>query len=196
MELTVNQKAVDAPPEDGLTLDAVLNHLREAGRIPEDQLIVGISVDRQSLSASEMQARREEPLGPDAAVAVATEGVQGYGRRILADAAGMVDVLNEAVPRVAEALRTKGQKEANEELFFLLDAVQRLLVCLNQVQNTCELAQGPGGDRLAAVSGALTTMQAAQEQEDWPALADALEAELAPAVEGLVGLVQDMRSEF
>jgi len=199
MHVQVNDEPARIEGEDGLTLADLLDELRSSGGIAADEVVVGVEVDGQQWSADDLENRQQDVLPRDTRVAIATDSSRGYALRILSDAAGMIDGLREAAGSVAKALRDGSTEQANADLFRLLEAVQRLLVCLHQVQNVYELEHGlsSGDDSpLGRMSDALQQMQSCQQQQDWPALAGALTDDLVPALQSLDQLTEQMRSEL
>lgn len=199
MKVSVNEHVVQEGAGTDGDLGDLLNRLRADGDIPDDQVVVGLRVDERQFTADDLTELAETPLQQIGEVAVATDDVRGYASRILTDVVSMLRVLRRAVPRVAEALRDGDAEEANADLFRLLEALQNAFVCLHQVQNTCELAHGPtaSSEPLAGeISEAFDLIEAAQETEDWDALADALQDRLLPALGRLDEVVEMMRDEF
>ncbi|MFO7956020.1 MAG: hypothetical protein R6X33_02850 [Candidatus Brocadiia bacterium] len=199
MKVSVNERVVQEGAGTDGDLGDLLNRLRADGDIPDDQVVVGLRVDERQFSADDLTELAETPLRQIGEVAVATDDVQGYAARILADVVSMLRVLRQAVPRVAESLREGDAEEANADLFRLLAALQNAFVCLHQVQNTCDLAHGPteASEPLAdEISEALDIVEAAQKTEDWDTLADALQGRLLPTLNRLGEVVELMRNEF
>ncbi len=199
MNIRLNDQTLQVACEAPLTLGGLLDDLRARGAIAADEVVVDIRVDGLDWNAQDLEARKEDALPQGSDVVIATDDSRGYGRRILTDAAGMVDILQEAARTVAHALREETPEQANADLFMMLDAVQRLLVCLHQIQNTYGLKRGltAGPEPLLnGISEALQEMQACQESQDWPALAESVENRLAPALQGVGRVVQTMKDEL
>ncbi len=199
MQISLNEREVDVPCRDGATLDSLLDALRSEGQIAPDEVVVGIEVDSRRLNAEDLEERAAMPLSGAEGVVIATDGLRGYASRMLTDALGMVNVLREAAPRVADGLRESSEARANADLFTLLDALQQLLICLYQVQNTCTLQTGPANAadaRLQRVDEVLTVVQQRQEQRDWEGLAEQLDGALLGDLDDLASLIGDMRDEL
>jgi len=199
MRISINNRAVQEEPGADGDLGDLLNRLRADGNIPDDEVVVGLRVDERRFTGDDLAELADTPLQQIAEVAVATDDVRGYASRILTDMASMVRVLRQAVPRVALALRDGDAEEANADLFRLLQALQNAFACLNQLQNTCDLAHGPAeaSEPLAQdISDALDLVEAAQQTEDWDALAEALEEGMLPALGRLDEVMEMMRDEF
>lgn len=199
MRVSVNGQVLDEGLDDGATLGGLLDGLRASGKVPLDEVVVEVKVGQRNWTGAELVERREEVLGDTCEVAIGTDDLRGYSLRILTDVAGMVAVVQKAAGEVARGLREGPVKEANSDLFRLLDAVHQLLVCLYQVQNTCGLQRGladASEPLLGRVSEALQGMQGHQENEDWQGLAADLEDGLLPALVGIADLIREMKGEL
>ncbi len=195
MELTINERTVESTPEDGETLEALLDGLRRRGEIGRDQVVVGLCVDRRDWRAEDMDRLDQVRLEQVREVAIATDELAGYAGRILTDAAGMVEVLREGTHRLAAQFRSGDPEKANAGLFSLLTALQRLLACIYHVKNTCGAESPALEDPAALLDGllrGLDLIQLSQEGEDWAALAAQLETEMLPALDGIEGALRDL----
>ena len=198
MKLTLNDRPVAAGPEDGQTLESLLDGLRGRGEICSDEVVVELCVDRRPWQADDMDGLASTRLADLSEVAIATDDVRGYARRILADTRGMLDILEQAVPRVAEQFRSGPPEQANGALFNLLNALQQFLVCLYHVRNTCSLQSDPlgaSGELLDRVAACLDEVREGQERKDWPALGSLLDEGLLPAIQCFERVLQDMIHE-
>jgi len=199
MKLSVNEKPVSVSLADGTTLEDLLDSLRERGEIGADRVVVGLEVDLNPWAAEDMdnlQYTRLEDLGE---VAIATGDMRECARRILADAVGMVEVVRQAAGEVAQTFLDGAHQEANGDLFRLLDALQHLLGCLGAVQNTLGLSRGPldpSVGLMERLSGGLEAIQASQERQDWPALAEHIQSQLMPVLADLHAAVASMSGEL
>jgi len=200
MKLTVNDRAPSAMPNGANTLEDLLDALRSTGDIGDDQVVVGITVDRRSWSADDMDGLSTTTLTDVQEVAVSTTGMLGYAQRILTDARGMLDVLIEGSHRVADGLRRDSPDQANAHLFNLLNALQRFLGCLIHVQNACKLSSGllseSAQTTLTSMSDGLEAIQAGQDSQDWDAVACNLERRLVPALQCVGGVMDSMKGEL
>ncbi|MHC5033413.1 MAG: hypothetical protein ACYTFZ_00025 [Planctomycetota bacterium] len=195
MEVSVNDRAVSTSLEDGATIDALLDNLRERGEIRRDEVIVTLDVDNHAPSAADMDAVLRTRLCDVQHVCIETDDLQGYARRILTDARSMLSVLQDAAKHLADEFRGDEHEKSNADLFNLLTALQHFLACLYHVRNTCGLAQAPlepGGRLLADVSSSLELIQTSQEEQDWHGLAAHLELKLLPALGGFERVLQEM----
>ena len=195
-EVSINDRAVGTSDEDGDTLESLLDSLRGRGEIGSAEVMVALEVDSRSWAADELDRLGDVALADVRQVAIATDDMRGYGRRILTDAAGMLAVLQEAATKLAHNFRHGDPKEANADLFNLLDAFQRFFGCVYHVKNTCAVQNrdldSPEG-LLGRVDAALDLVAASHESEDWPALADRVEKDLLPAIAGFEVVLQDLR---
>jgi len=176
MKITLNDRPVAATPEDGQTLESLLDSLRMRGEIRGDEVVVEFRVDRRPWRADDMDRLGSTRLADLSEVAIGTDDMRGCARRILADARSMLRVLQQAVPPVA----------------------QQFLTCLYQVKHTCALQRDPlgaSGELLDLVTGCLDGIRGSQEGKDWQALGSRLEGELLPALQGFEDVLRDMIDE-
>jgi hypothetical protein len=195
MKLTLNHRPVAAAPDDGETLESLLDGLRGRGEIRSDEVVVELRVDSRAWQADDMAALASTRLADLSEVAIATDEVRGCARRILVDCRSMLDVLEQAVPRVAEQFRSGPPEQANEALYNLLNALQQFMVCLYHVRNTCALKSDPlgaSGDLLGGLAACLDDIHGGQEREDWRALGCLLADGLPPALQRFEVVLQDM----
>jgi hypothetical protein len=195
MKVSVNDRPIETSEADGTTLEALLDSMRDRGEIRDDEVVVGLTVEGRPWRADDLEALGQADLGRHADVAIATDDMQGYARRILNDSRSMLAVLEEGASRLAAELREDDAARANADLFNLLNALQSFLACLYHVRNMCGIEGGPLGTQqqlVARMTGALDLMELSQERRDWTSLAEQLEAELLPALEGLRGMVDEM----
>lgn len=186
MKVTVNEAPVDVPPAPDMTVASLLDELRESGAIPADQVVVGLELDTADGHGGDDIL--EQTVSKASRVAVATDDMRGYARRILTDLDGMLAVVRESAPRIAEKLRSGSTKEANSDLYNLFDALQQLLFCLCQIQNTClpEREESPlSEDAVERLNSCLDAVQECQQRGDWEAVADRLDDTVEPALAGL-----------
>ncbi len=198
MKVSVNDRLVSEAPVPEGNLRELLDRLRAEGDIPPDEVVLQLRVDGQTCTAEDLDREGSPALG-GAEVAVETGDLRTYASAILKDVSAMAGVVRQAVPRVAEALRDGDAEEANADLFRLLEAVQKALTMLYQVQHTCDLRCGPARDGEPLVDGisrALDRVEAAQNGQDWAAAARALEHGLLPAVARFEPAVEMMRDEL
>ncbi|KPK65275.1 MAG: hypothetical protein AMK73_03425 [Planctomycetes bacterium SM23_32] len=187
MRVSVNDRPVATSSEDGATLEALLDSLRNRGEIARDQVIVRLDVNNHPWRAEDMDKLGDAPLKAVGEVAIATDGMQGYARRILTDARSMLTVLEDATRHLAAEFRADKPEQANGDLFNLLNALQRFLFCLYHVRNTCGLESDPAHEQqhlIAQLTGCLDLVELSQERRDWPSLADQLELDLLAALRG------------
>ena len=199
MKVTVNDQVVETPLDKQDTLDALLDGLRESGRIPADQAMVHLEVDGRSWKVEDMDGLDQTRLSDLQQVAISTADLRGYARRIVTDAASIVPVLVEATRQVALKLRRESPEEANARLFELLDALHHLLICLYRVQNVCGLRCNPldsGQQVVQRITAGLRSIRTSQETQDWDALAHQLEQDLLPAMEGFADVIGSMKEEL
>lgn len=198
MKITLNDRPVAATPEDGQTLESLLDSLRMRGKIRGDEVVVEFRVDSRPWHADDMDRLGATRLADLSEVAIGTDDMRGCARRILADARSMLRVLQQAVPPVAQQFRSGPHEEANKALFSLLNALQQFLTCLYQVKHTCALQRDPfgaSGELLDLVTGCLDGIRGSQERKDWQALGSRLEGELLPALQGFEDVLRDMIDE-
>ncbi len=199
MNVTVNDEAVVELPESADTFGDLLDGLREAGRIRDDEVVVAITTDAHRWSAEDMDALQEDSFSDVQELSIETADLRGYAERILTDAESMLRVLDEAAERVAATFRAGESGVGSNHLFNLLNALQRFLTCVVQVENACSLEHGLVGsasEALSELSDSLSAVQESQEQEDWTALADAIEQRLMPSFERIRGVLAAMREEL
>lgn len=110
-------------------------------------------------------------------------------RATLGQAGHSLPVLAASACRAAGAFRRHDLEAANEQLTSLVDAVRTLtiLTVATATASGTELEElpcgiGSGADVLGGVGVALDSMAQWQTGRDWPAVADALENDLAPAI--------------
>lgn len=110
-------------------------------------------------------------------------------RATLGQAGHSLPVLAATACRAASAFRAHDLSNANQQLTALVDAVRTLaiLTVATATASGTELEDlacgiGTGADVLGGVGVALDSMAQWQSGRDWPAVADALENDLAPAL--------------
>ena len=195
MRVAVNGSPVEAPAEGGATLGALLSDLRRRGDIAPDQVVVALALDGRPCVPGDLDRPEDTRLEAVGEVAVSTDDLRGYSRRILGDARGMAAVLREASARLAGEFRAGAPDKANGDLFNLLSALQALLVCIYHVDHICGMSGGPLDSHrrlFSEVAGALNLIQFSQERKDWTSVADGLERDLVPALAGFGPLLGDM----
>jgi len=195
MRVTVNGRCVADVNEDGGTLAGLLGGLRARGEIAGDEVVVGLEVNSSPCAARDLDALADVALGESSEVAIATDDLPGYGRRILADARSMRCVLEEAAERLPAEFRSRELRKANAGLFNLLNALESFILCLSHVRNTCAASCGPSESWqriMAQVSESLDAIQDSQQAKDWMSLAGHLELKLLPALRGFEPVVKDM----
>jgi hypothetical protein len=195
MKVTVNAQLVKSSAGDGDTLGDLIDELRRCGSIKPDEVLASLAVDSREWGAQDMELLHGTQLDGLTEVSITTDDISGYARRILNDAAGMLNVLRQATRGVARNLRGSQPKKANRDLFQLLDAIQQFLTCLYRLRNTCvghDTAIGSQCAALALMSASLDTIVGCQEREDWPSLASQLEHDLMPALDAFDHLVSTM----
>lgn len=199
MKVTVNDKPVEIATTGETTLRELLDDLRRSGEIPADQVIVGLASEGRAWGVQDFEVHLPAPLQDIEVLAIKTTDMQGYGRRILADADSMLGVVCDAATRISSQFRDANAQEASSNLYNLLDTLQRFLFCLAQVKNIClpdapdSLLESPATGRLTE---ALDGMQASQEAEEWQTLADRIDGDLLPALEGFHGVVATLGEAF
>lgn len=199
MKVSVNDKPVEVPKRDGRSLEDLLDDLRHRGEIGDDQVVVGLEVDRRPWRTEGPHALGDAGLDDVNEVAISTTGMRGYARRILADAGGALAVLKEATQQVARSLRQEEPSKANADLFNLLDALQHLLACVYHVQNSCALHNGPAGTSsqlLERLNDGLDAIQARQQRQQWDGVASELEGRFLPALQELESVIENMKGEL
>jgi len=199
MEVSVNERSVSTSATEESTLMSLLDELRGSGEIPADHVVVGLRVGDRRWGSAEFDLQLDAPLQGVDRIHIDTEDLHGYGRRILEDAAGMLDVMCEAAVEIARQFRAGDPHEGSANLFNLLDSLQRFLFCLSRVKQICapeggEAPQpGPAGP---ALSAALDLALACQEAQDWDGLADRLESDLVPAMRGFEAVLAELRDRI
>ena len=191
--VTLNDRPVAAPAEEGETLESLLDALRSGGQIGRDEVVTTFRVDDRPWQADDMDRLGDVRLADVSEVAIATDDLHGYVRRLLSGARSMLGVLLAAVPRVAEQFRTCEPGAANSALLGLLTGLQHLLAFLSQLRHACDFSGDPldaSGGAFRDISAGLDALQVCQERRDWPALAGVLEGELLPPLRGLDGVLQ------
>ncbi len=199
MKVSVDGRAVVAAEEGGPTLDALLHGLRESGEIARGRVVVGLAVDDRSCSAEDLNAANRLSLREVGEVRIATDGADGYVRRILTDANGMLLVLEEAAGRVAGELRGADVPKANEGLLRLLNALHCFVACLYHVDSVSDRARAsldPYRPLFAGLAGCLDRIQSGQERQDWPAVAAGLERDLPAALAGFAAALRHMQDSL
>jgi hypothetical protein len=199
MKVTVNDRQVSTCAAEQSTLRGLLDELRGSGQIPADQVIVGLTVGGRAWRGQDFEDGLGTPLEHLGAVAIDTTDLHGYGRRILSDADAMLSVICEAASRISDQFRCGSPQEASSHLYNLFESLQRFLFCLCQVRSICLpdapdfLLHTPASARLNA---ALDEMQACQEVEEWQTLADRIDTNLLPALQGFHGVVGALGDAF
>ncbi len=199
MKVTVNDRLVSACATEETTLRELLDGLRRSGEIPADQVIVGLASEGRPWGVQDFEVQLGAPLKGVGNLAIDTTDLYGYGRRILADADSMLGVVCAAAAEISSQFRAASPQEASTNLYNLLDTLQRFLFCLSQVKNMClpdapdSVLETPATGRL---NDALDGMQACQEAEEWQALADRMDDDLLPALEGFHGVVASLEDAF
>lgn len=143
-------------------------------------------VDQPTFRRSELQQRLLDEVG---VVEVDIEDRTQLLRATLGQAGSSLPVLAATACRAAREFRGRNLDHAHEQLSSLVDAVRTLtiLTVASATASGTELADlpcgvGSGADVLGGVGVVLDSMAQWQHGRDWPAVADTLEHELAPAL--------------
>lgn len=143
-------------------------------------------VDQPSFRNGALLARSIAALG---VIDVETVDRSRLLRATLGQAGNSLPVLAASACRAASAFRGHDLNTAQEQLTSLVDAVRTLtiLTVASATASGTELEDlpcgvGSGADVLGGVGIALDVMSQWQSGRDWPAVADALENDLAPAL--------------
>jgi hypothetical protein len=164
-----------------------------------DELDVDAAADRQAVTVVRFNGvdqpsfRRAEllaaPLASIGTLEIETVDRTQLLRATLGQAGHSLPVLAASACRAASAFRSADLKGANEQLVSLVEAVRTLtiLTVASATAAGTELEElacgvGSGADVLGGVGVVLDTMSVSQSGRDWPAVADALENDLAPAL--------------
>ncbi len=109
----------------------------------------------------------------------------------LANAEAFLDPITDSVLRVAELFRVADEREASQHYLHILDSLQLLLQTLDMSRQTLNLDfqrvswKGQSAeDRLNRLATLVQDMLTAQETQDWVLLADVLQYDLAPELQG------------
>lgn len=197
MQVIVNDRPAEIEVDEDTTLGDILDGLRKSEHIPDDEAVVELSVDGRPWQ--EQGAELDEPVGAVREVTVATDDLRGYARRMLKDSMSMLEVLCEGAVQVAREFRQEMPQKANSDLFNLLDSMQRFLLCVFQIRNTCLPEEEDGALSERAVSGlndCFDRVEACQQRQDWQAIAETLEGELVPALRALGDDVEAMQQRL
>mgnify|MGYP006303604807 CR=1 FL=1 len=198
MKVSVNEKAVSSELSAQDTLEDLIDELRRSGAIRPDEVVAGLTVDRRPMRSVDMEEAGTTRLDTISQVAIETDDVAGYGRRILQDAAGMATVLSEAGPRVATLLRNGEIEKANDQFFNLLQVLQHLLACVDTVEGACISDSANADTRrltMALLSASLDTVVKCQENKDWDTMAERIDEHLVPAFNGVLNLINSMHRQ-
>jgi len=164
-----------------------------------DELDVDAAGDRRAVTAvrfdgvDEPSFRRadllETPLTDLRAIDIETVDRTQLLRATLGQAGSSLAVLAASACSAANAFRRADLSSANEQLTSLVEAVRTLtiLTVASATASGTELEDlacgvGSGADVLGGVGVVLDTMSLWQTGRDWPAVADVLEHDLAPAI--------------
>ncbi|MHA1574090.1 MAG: hypothetical protein ACTSX8_08845 [Alphaproteobacteria bacterium] len=199
MKVSVNDKAVPEVVCRGRTLENLIDLLRRNGSIRDDEVVAALSVDSRPWHSYDMGRLGETRLSGVQEVDITTDDMSGYGRRILDDAAGMLQVIKAANIRIAADLAGPDPQRANRDLFHLLDSLQQFLTCVYNVRNACAPQAEPDDMQrvvMALLSAALDTIVDCQGREDWPGLSRQLREHLAPSLESFDDVIAALRSHI
>jgi hypothetical protein len=143
-------------------------------------------VDQPSFRRADLLAR---PLGTLGKIEIETDDRTQLLRATLGQAGNSLPVLAASACRTARSFRGEDIVAAHEQLTSLVEAVRTLtiLTVASATASGTELEDlacgiGSGADVLGGVGVALDSMSQWQSGRDWPAVADALENDLAPAL--------------
>ncbi len=199
MRVTVNEAPLTIALEPAATLAELLDQLRERGEIERDEVVVAIRVNGDAWSADDLEGRCDEPLGESREIAIDTDGLDGYARRLLQDAESAVSLLRQATAAVADEFRSGRTQQGNGGLYSLLDSLQQLLLCICQVDNTClpvGVTRLSEADELARLSECLDEVESCQQQRNWKALANTLSEDLEPRLGDLQPMIAALRDRI
>jgi hypothetical protein len=143
-------------------------------------------VDEPSFRRADLLATKLTDLG---AIEIETVDRIQLLRATLGQAGSSLPILAASACRAANAFRRDDLTSANEQLSSLVEAVRTLtiLTVASATAAGTELEDlacgvGSGADVLGGVGLVLDTMSQWQTGRDWPAVADVLENDLAPAI--------------
>ena len=199
MELLVNGKPVSVPLEESGTVQSLVDALRQQGMVPEGHAIVRLTIDSVTWDAAELLRYLPASVNSAAKVAVVTAATRPYGLGLMDDMGRMLSVLTDSASAVGKSLRQELPTEANSHLFRLLDALQQFVSCLYSIQTVCGMKGKPldvHRHLVQRVTESLSRVQTCQQEEAWSELADCLETDLKPSLEGLRTIIEAMKDEF
>jgi hypothetical protein len=199
VELLVNGKPVSVSPEESGTVQSLVDALRGQGAVPEGHAIIRLTIDSVTWDAAELMRYLPASVSSTAKVTVVTGATRPYGIELMDDMARMLSVLTDSASAVGKSLRQESPSEANSHLFRLLDALQQFVSCLYSIQTICGMKGKPldvHRPLVQRMTESLNKVQLCQQEEAWSDLADCLERDLKPSLEGLRTIIEAMKDEF
>lgn len=133
----------------------------------------------------------DRPLDEFAVIEVASSTPVGLVNRCLDDVAASLPALAQAAREIGEQFRGFDIAGANGALVELAEGVSTLMSLVGTAGNLLGVdlnalvtPDGTVGARVQQLTGHVEALVAAQQQEDWLTVADVLEYDLAPALDG------------
>ncbi len=189
MQVTINDQNLAVDFSHLRNLEEALVELNEKF-IPEGQQLFQVEVNGQFFTERYPRESRYVTLGEVSTLDLKTVSDEELARSILADAAGQVETLAQALEKSAALFRLAAEDEANHYFAQVLEALRWLLqtgegackVLEVDLQEVTSPQIGDVSDFLKRFQDLLEEMLQVYEEEDYILLADLMEYELLPMV--------------
>ncbi|RJR45779.1 MAG: hypothetical protein C4567_03115 [Deltaproteobacteria bacterium] len=189
MQVTINDQNLAVDFSHLRNLEEALVELNDKF-IPEGQQLFQVEVNGQFFTERYPRESRYVTLGEVSTLDLKTVSDEELARSILADAAGQVETLAQALEKSAALFRLAAEDEANHYFAQVLEALRWLLqtgegacqVLEVDLQEVTSPQVGDVSDFLKRFQDLLEEMLQVYEEEDYILLADLMEYELLPMV--------------
>ena len=200
MEVWMDGKPLAAEPR-GDNLGEMLDHLL-GGKDLADRTLVELKVNGQPYELSVQGPAGSLPREAIRHLELETMDARQVALHFLDNAGAYLQAMNGSLPQVAELFRVADDREANQQYSSLLETLHLFLQLVDGACETLRLDSAQGLDGLPSlaqsqdrISGLISELLQAQEQEDWILLADILEHDLKSELQAWAELMPRLRRQ-
>lgn len=153
----------------------------------QSRIVTALRVNGVEEPAFRDEAVLARPLAPGDRVEVGTRPVQGLAHDALADAVRLMPAVSEAATQLGEQLARTAAPDDASALAELAEGLTLLVTLVQAAEAWADAARVPRaawlGAHVVEVGRCIDTLNDAQRNGDWIAVADALAYDLAPAID-------------
>lgn len=198
-EIQVNGKTVEVDLTGAETLSDIIAIVTDKSFEP-DETIVNAIVNDQKMDKASLASMADVPASEISSVSLSTvKSPQAKTAELLNEMGNYLNGLSSGIGEVADVFRVGSPEKANA---MLLDALGGLSAFVELIQATKMVSKtdlsiiSKDGVTMESLEerllGVLRDFQKGQEDNDWVTVADLLEYELSPLLEGWISLIPEM----